>query len=452
MARIGIQAAALAAIFAAGTAMADPDMGPNDVSFLMPPPQTMADMARVIRIDDLAHDSNPVWPREAFEQIIGLANGPAGKVLGTDERIDLSDFTNPALWHVASFRIEPVFPGMGPAFEAAYGRTTQIQMVAEPLTIEGGRPRVHDVAMHLIYKYVAKPIKVDGCPGPIQTPDTAAYAPIVRAAADLKQAFRSGALGAPVDPGTLPLGVHPGIDPATRSPEDQARALEAYKQFLEIALDPSRLAAAAVAYSKGNGAPWLFLPTGHHPDKWVAVPSPALVQPPLATGVNHTELLALGDKALVAPAPAPRNLDPISCIHNTAHEAPPAKNGLGGVSTALLFAKGPGANADVEAVVDVIADTAKSHLFDTDCISCHTETRIEIDFSDNPAATLHQIAEEENIDADVLPKFPENVRNFGWFAFQPGSDKDLTAYATVTRRTARETADAVTYINANFPD
>jgi hypothetical protein len=55
------------------------------------------------------------------------------------------------------------------------------------------------------------------------------------------------------------------------------------------------------------------------------------------------------------------------------------------------------------------------------------------------------------IAADVLPKDDWNVRNFGWFqpsAFIGGGP----TVATVTQRTANETADVVEFIERHFRD
>ena len=103
-------------------------------------------------------------------------------------------------------------------------------------------------------------------------------------------------------------------------------------------------------------------------------------------------------------------------------------------------------------VVDVIADPAQSHLFNTDCVSCHTETRIQIDFAEDSEAELQRIAQEEGIDPEVLPRFNENLRNFGWFAFPPASGGAYKPFPTVARRAARETAASVAYLRAHFPD
>ena len=83
----------------------------------------------------------------------------------------------------------------------------------------------------------------------------------------------------------------------------------------------------------------------------------------------------------------------------------------------------------------MIADPVKSHFFNTDCVSCHTETQRAID--------ILKPADIPGIDPAALPKDPWNVRNFGW---SPAGELQ----ATVTRRTAAETAAVVAYINSEL--
>lgn len=434
-------------------ARSGPDLGPNDVSVLMPPPATIADLGITLSVDELRFNGEPVWPDSAFSSLQTIANGSHGEVHAGGQvfRFDISPFNDRRLWHVASFRIVPSFPGSGPAYEAAFGRTTQVQMVVQPVTLSEGRPQVHDVAVHLIYKFLDGTEPLAGCPGSKAIPDVAAFERIAEDIAQLKADFVDGRLGPPIDPGAMPLGVHPGLDPATRNRADRARAIAAFRAFLERHLDPDRLAAMALAGVHLGVEPWIFMPLGHGPDGiWKPVPSAALFQPPDAPAVNYAEMLNFQIAGTVVPTPDTRNLDPISCQHNTSKEAPPDPGGRGGTSTSVLYQDGP--NADVAAVVEVIADAARSHLFNTDCVSCHTETRIQIDFAADSEAELDRIAREENIDPAVLPRFNENVRNFGWFAFPPGTGRPDRPFPTVTRRAARETAASVEYFRAHFPD
>jgi hypothetical protein len=84
----------------------------------------------------------------------------------------------------------------------------------------------------------------------------------------------------------------------------------------------------------------------------------------------------------------------------------------------------------------VIADPAKSHFFNTDCVSCHTETlRVK---------ELLNVSEIPGIDPAALPSDPWDVRNFGW----PPAERPVRAI--VTRRAAAETAAVVTFVNSEM--
>jgi hypothetical protein len=106
-----------------------------------------------------------------------------------------------------------------------------------------------------------------------------------------------------------------------------------------------------------------------------------------------------------------------------------------GVATAELFQSPPPGAARVKQVVDLIADPTRSHFFNTDCISCHTETRRAID--------LLKVKRVAGVDPAVLPKDIWNVRNFGWFPSFPAAQE------TATRRTGAETAAVLQFIQAN---
>ena len=88
-------------------------------------------------------------------------------------------------------------------------------------------------------------------------------------------------------------------------------------------------------------------------------------------------------------------------------------------------------------ILDVIADPAKSHFFNTDCVSCHTETRRTME--------LLNIKDIPGINSAALPNGSWDVRNFGWSPPIEGP-----VQATVTRRAATETAAVVAVINAGL--
>jgi hypothetical protein len=138
----------------------------------------------------------------------------------------------------------------------------------------------------------------------------------------------------------------------------------------------------------------------------------------------------------VAPEPHTNNLNRITC----SNAAVPGAN--------LPIAKRRGATADLsntptataektKDLLDVIADPTRSHFFNTDCVGCRTETR--------RAMKLLKVANIPGIDTAALPNGPWDVRNFGWAPAGNGSIQ-----ATVTRRTAAETAAVVSFINADL--
>jgi hypothetical protein len=145
----------------------------------------------------------------------------------------------------------------------------------------------------------------------------------------------------------------------------------------------------------------------------------------------------VGKLPLVAPAPHTNNLNPITCQNAAVSPASLPIAQRRGVATADIFGLLPPPPDKTKEVLDTIADPTKSHFFNTDCVSCHTETR--------RAMELQHLKEIPGIDPAVLPNDAWNVRNFGWFPPVSGP-----AHATATRRTAAETAANVNYIDAQL--
>jgi len=95
-------------------------------------------------------------------------------------------------------------------------------------------------------------------------------------------------------------------------------------------------------------------------------------------------------------------------------------------------------------IPDYVANPGLCHFFNTDCLSCHTETTLRTS-QGLPKSKFEYLrpAGVSSVDVAVLPgRNPWNIRNFGWF--QPGA---AAAKATVSMRTANETADCVEFIN-----
>jgi hypothetical protein len=147
-----------------------------------------------------------------------------------------------------------------------------------------------------------------------------------------------------------------------------------------------------------------------------------------------------GSTPRVVPVPHTNNLAPISCVNAAVPANGPPVAQRHGVATASLFPdppRSPKNTRNILNVLNVIADPTKSHFFNTDCVSCHSETR--------RALELLRPKDMPKIAAAPLPNGPWNVRNFGWSPLVEGPE-----HGTVSRRTAAETAAVVAFINAKL--
>jgi len=200
-------------------------------------------------------------------------------------------------------------------------------------------------------------------------------------------------------------------------------------------------AMAIAGLPSGAPAPWIFLamvkvPPGVDP----ALPNGGFdpVRGPTLDGQQFAQMLEpVGTVPRVVPEPHTNNLNPITCKNAAVPTANLPIAERNGFSTADLFVISPPTADKTKEALDVIADPAKSHFFNTDCVSCHTETRRSME--------LMNIKDISGIDSAVLPNGAWDVRNFGWSPSAKGS-----VQATVTRRTAAETAAVVTFINSEL--
>jgi len=162
------------------------------------------------------------------------------------------------------------------------------------------------------------------------------------------------------------------------------------------------------------------------------------VHSPTLDGQQFAQMLApAGTIPRVVPAPHTNNLNPVTCKSAAVSATSLPVANRSGVATADVFVASPPPTDKTKQILDVIADPAKSHFFNTDCVSCHTETRRSME--------LLQVTTVPGIDSAALPNGPWDVRNFGWAPAPKGSFQ-----ATVTRRTANETAAVVAFINAEL--
>jgi len=438
-------------------------LAPDDVSWLFPPPRTVKDLDNTIAIADLLsidpsdpEKRQPILPEATFKQFVAIVESDDTKI--GDHRVFLpADAHNLKNWRVAGIRIDPGAPGLSPAVIGQFGQTPQLRFILQPITVHpDGFVEIHDVAAHLIYNFVPGGLKGVALPAafgclPRAVPEIDAFHDLARDFRGLRDQLAAGAFGgqAVSTSGTL-LGVHPGLaNAATAKP-----LRDALVRVLEKHLSSKRFGGLAIMGLADHGPePWVFLATARlvpHIDQLFAVRGPAL------DGRQLAQALAVKDTPhQVAPTPATNNLNPITCKNAGllfGAELLPV-SARKGVSTAELFDLGdkeltdPKAKARVKEVVDVIADPTRSHFFNTDCVSCHTDTRRTLDL-------LGSGAQIPGVDPAALPGNKWNVRNFGWSLSKPADptkpgDKSVEAASTATRRAASETRAVVDYVNSH---
>ncbi|SCB51618.1 hypothetical protein GA0061098_10163 [Bradyrhizobium shewense] len=429
----------VAGAWGAGTVRADTPSKPlsaNDVSILFPPPKAPADLRNLIAVSDLAGPAGApqrLLSDEDFARFIANAEKPEreGVPASGARRIQLPDTVKKIdAWFVAGIRIDPGAPGLSADVIAQFGRQPQIRLIIQPVTNGPEGFKVHDTAGHLIFGFNLEPDPpLDGCaPFPRFKPDDQAFKAIVRDVASLRDQLAAGKFGNVKVSTAGDMNVHPGLVGASAKP-----FRDAVKALLEKHLSPQRLNTMAVM-GISPPEPWIFVSMLRDPQAGlIPVPGPTL------DGLHAAQMFSIVGGTHVRPRPATNNQNPTTCRHAALQNPPLPLANRKGVSTAdFIDANVP--NSRVLEIVNVIADTKKSHFFNTDCVSCHTETA-------QPLARKLQGFAVRGVNRAVLPKEDWNVRNFGWFpSFLHGGP----AAATITRRAAAETADVVTFINGQL--
>jgi hypothetical protein len=428
----------------------------DDVSWLFPAPTTTADLARLISMADLAAPNaqdptkrDRVWPDSIFQQFLAIAASPAAKVAGNQIGLpaEAKSIDN---WHIAAVRFDAGAPGLSDAIIKQYGQSPQIRLILQPVIKNAdGTVAAQDITAHLIFNFTSglEPPAQPGC-FPRPKPDLAAFRQIVADIAELRSSLRDGKLGADkVTTAGKPLGVHPGLIDATTAINVRAQM----KAILERHLSSERLVAMAImGLPDGAPEPWIFLSMQFLPGDVLAKVVPANVaaqlpnggfvpvRGPTLDGKQFAQMLnPVGASPRVVPTPHTNNLSPISCVNAAVPADGPPIAKRHGVATADLFPDPPKSatrSAKILNVLNVVADPTKSHFFNTDCISCHTETR--------RAMELLSPRNIPKIAAAPLPNGSWNVRNFGWSPLVEGD-----VHGSVSRRTAAETAAVVNFIN-----
>jgi hypothetical protein len=411
-----------------------PPLSANDVSWLFPPPKTAADTAKLIAVSDLmvpnAEDAtkrDPVWSDTAFQQFVAIATSDRAQVAGTRSRIALpAAAKSKDAWFVAGVRIDAGAPGLSSDVRAQFGQSPQIRLIVQPVSrAADGTVHPLDIAAHLVFNFVTntEPFAQQGC-SVRPVPDMARLRTIVADLGQLRTKLSEGGFGDHIATAGA-MGVHPGLANATTA----AGVRQEMKAILERHLLADRMRAMAVMSVPANQkAPWIFLAMQRIPTGFVPVPSPTL---------DGQQFAQMFTGSRVVPAPSTNNLNPITCKHAALSPTLLPVTERKGSATAELFVSPPLATDKTKDILDRIADPTKSHFFNTDCVSCHTETR--------RAMTLLRQTDFAGIDPGVLPNGDYNTRNFGW-----SPEADGPVRGTISRRTAAETAEVVAFINAQL--
>jgi len=401
---------------------------PNDVTILFPAPTSQSDMAKMIRLTDF--DSDRVLPQNVFDRAIQISTGPTGAVRGSRHRIGFRSAPQRQDWIISGIRIDPGAPGLSKGIFDVFGKSPQIRLVVQPVRDTGFGLDIDDISLHLVYAFHGQD-QENAC-SLHNTPDMVRFSQTVN---DLKAIKDRFAADHGVD-SSGPLNVHPAFDIAG------IEYRNALRDYLNTHLTQDTLFAVSIAGIPQRFEPWIFLAMNNTPAGLQPIPSPATVQPSQDPNQAHfSQMLNFrGDTPPVMPSPATRNMASIDCNMNFPNSVSAQVPGAG-ASTSMAF----GGGGNIDTVSAVIANASASHFFNTDCVSCHTETRKQIDEAQPRSARdamLNQIASEAGIHPSVMPHGNWNVRVMGW---APIDELNNTpgAHATISRRASTETAEVV---------
>lgn len=402
----------------------------NDLSYLWPVPKTAEDVKGLISGDAAGADGRRMWPEAVFKTLIATATEAtvAGSVPGEVFRISFRDFEeafqNPATWKVASFRVDGSAPGGHSPFVKFFGSTPQLRVVLQPVTVDlKGVVRVHDVAAHLAFSYT-KPRP------PAQTTEFPSIADkdlFTSMLEELKQLKAASAAGGASTAGLM--RVHPGLQKPVPGFADKVKAFVVQRAAQG---DLRELAFMGIQRPE----PWIFFAMRKKDGVFQRVAPPSL-------GGLEAQMVMLNGGTAVMPPPTPGNI---------------SSSPRQGVSTAPLFAFKTGpvpaspaigglARPTLQDIPDYIANPQLAHVFNTDCVSCHTETtrRKLLAIPEGDKRFQYVLPQGiSGVDDTHLPAAPWNVRNFGWGVVRGN------ALPTISMRTANEAAEAAEFVNREY--
>lgn len=412
----------------------------NDVSILWPAPKTADDAKKLIAVDEkLADGINTIWPEVILQKVLATARsvsvvgsgGLKSQIKFRDRQGDRSlEFNRATNWKIAGIRVDPSAPGCSEKVIRLFGSKPQIRLVVQPVTLQGGKAIVHDVAAHLVFDFASSESLPPAAPGlpPRAQPDRMRFKAALDDLASLKAGLVTEGVKTDGD-----LDVHPALK------ANSSAFTEKIKVFLRKHLTEDRLNAVAFM-GIDFPEPWIFFAMKRENGQFVQAGHPSLL-PEMAQMV----IFRGGDRVM----PHPTNSMFGKGVGVSS--APLFEDGLDLDTAAIAGPLPPGiSSVAFRDVPDIIANPQIAHFFGTDCVSCHSEsTRREI-LGLQSLATPFQFKRPAGISGvnhNVLAKAAWNVRNFGWF---PDFFNGGAAVESVAMRTGNEAAESAEFINREY--
>lgn len=343
-----------------------PTLGLNDVSWLWPVPENSSDLNNTISMASLNRpDGTPVWSDSQFQSILDTVASGATEVDGSS--VDFPpEFSIKANWRIAGLRIDPTAPGGHADLRQIFGSSVQIRLIIQPVTMNEASVSVHDTAVHVVYSFVRPK---DPSNARANVPDNEKFLDILDDLRSLKAVCKAGG----VSTDDLPLGVHPGLKANVPGLVDEL------KRFLGKHLSPDKLTAMALMGIEGGAEPWIFLALGPNADgSFGPLPLDAPFVKPQMIDFRGSPG-AVRPTPTVSNRPMSGNVSPLGVTTDVLfgissselQEFATIGNDDSGTSTKDAKVK----NTDIS---DVIANPTLSNFFNTDCVSCHTESQRRI--------------------------------------------------------------------------
>jgi hypothetical protein len=386
----------------------------NDISYLWPVPKNTEDVEKLLSANTVI-GSTTIWPEESFNKVLNRARslkipkGPKGSGYKSIKFVYHSDsaLLKRKNWKVVGFRIDPSAPSTSDT--NVIGIIPQIRLVLQPVTLDKkGVVTVHDFAVHLPFSYT---LSGNIHEKKLYVADTVTFKEIINDIIILKKYLESTSKV----PSEEVLQVNKGL--ANKVP-GYAKKIEA---FLSKHIPKGELNFIAFMGLAPRPEPWIFFS--------------------MLTGEKF-QILSTMDSDSTAGKPIRKNTN--------------WKDGAS-VSTAILYQMKDSTDPRLDSLAiskkqiplnkdipNIIANPDFCNVFNTDCISCHSEStrRSLLGLEEN---VNYKFSSENLVKKELLPTGIYNVRNFGWF----GNVTDM-AKPIISMRTANETANVLEYIKKNY--